>query len=917
MHLKLTLHVSVSTLSKPIQITYVLYQVAYRVPLPVTYFNNHSPAECFKDRTDIQCMHRWQKVLNPELIKGPWSKEEDEIIIELVNKYGAKKWSTIAHALPGRIGKQCRERWHNHLNPAINKEAWTQEEELALLHAHQIYGNKWAELSKFLPGRTDNAIKNHWNSSVKKKLEYYVASGLLGQFQGLPYVGNPNPSSSLRMQQSSGNNTGEVDGIETEEISEYSQGSNAVNCSQSEPDIENLAANVMGNFRMIEESSQRKAHNSDISCSESLEESAVPEIHHAGAQAGTCGSKYCQFSSHELPGTCLIDVSQESSGPFGASGYCIGVKENHDMKSLLLQSSVGFRAPSVAENMSIGSDELEQLLITESDHSEITFSEARAHGGTSSVLCQSDFQSSATTRTLVLESYIPRRDISGQTLELEPIASSCTEFISIDSPDDANETDQHLKLDEAKNAPKLVPVDIFSSANPNSMRSIFCKDDNSHDLLKWDEAKDASKPDSVDSFSSINSDSMQTLPNMDDRKIVHQEEQDSGALFYEPPRFPSLDIPFVSCDLASGGDMQHAYSPLGIRQLMIPSMNISTPCSLWDSPILDNTPDSILKNAAKIFTCTPSIMKKGLCEVLSPSKAPNVGLFCTSSLTSDFSSLDAIFDDNGACITTSSSIEGLFVSPSYCQSVNSEASTQDKAKLDHAFEEGKEGIAKKDSRISEKDVDITNSLEQRNKGTITIDSEDKLDADLSNQTQSGVLAEYNMNDRLVFSPDRDGCQTNGALSIKRGIESPSAWKSPWFMNSLLPGPRLDTDITIEDLDYFMSPGMRSYDAIGLMRQMNEHTAAAFAYAREVLASGDPVMPSKTTLSSNQNSSQKDNHFPHSEQENMFPSVLVERRVVDFSGCGTPGKGTENKKFSAFVPAASPLSPSSYLMKSCR
>lgn len=110
-------------------------------------------AECFKDRTDVQCLHRWQKVLNPELVKGPWSKEEDDVMIELVNKYGPKKWSTIAQHLPGRIGKQCRERWHNHLNPAINKEAWTQEEELALIRAHQIYGNKWAELTKFLPGR--------------------------------------------------------------------------------------------------------------------------------------------------------------------------------------------------------------------------------------------------------------------------------------------------------------------------------------------------------------------------------------------------------------------------------------------------------------------------------------------------------------------------------------------------------------------------------------------------------------------------------------------------------------------------------------------------------------------------------------------------------------------------------------------
>ncbi|KAI3687083.1 hypothetical protein L1987_80774 [Smallanthus sonchifolius] len=139
-------------------------------------------AECFKDRTDVQCLHRWQKVLNPALVKGPWTKEEDEELIQLVQEYGHKKWSIIAQRLSGRIGKQCRERWHNHLDPSINKEAWTQEEELKFIQAHTVYGNKWAELTKFLPGRTDNAIKNHWNSCVKKKLDTYMASGLLSQF---------------------------------------------------------------------------------------------------------------------------------------------------------------------------------------------------------------------------------------------------------------------------------------------------------------------------------------------------------------------------------------------------------------------------------------------------------------------------------------------------------------------------------------------------------------------------------------------------------------------------------------------------------------------------------------------------------------------------------------------------------------
>ena len=63
------------------------------------------------------------------MVKGPWTQEEDEILFQRVREFGAKNWSDIAKALPGRIGKQCRERWHNHLNPDIKKEKWTEQED--------------------------------------------------------------------------------------------------------------------------------------------------------------------------------------------------------------------------------------------------------------------------------------------------------------------------------------------------------------------------------------------------------------------------------------------------------------------------------------------------------------------------------------------------------------------------------------------------------------------------------------------------------------------------------------------------------------------------------------------------------------------------------------------------------------------
>eukprot|EP01006_Ploeotia_vitrea_P021908 TRINITY_DN54315_c0_g1_i1.p1 TRINITY_DN54315_c0_g1~~TRINITY_DN54315_c0_g1_i1.p1 ORF type:complete len:379 (+),score=36.03 TRINITY_DN54315_c0_g1_i1:95-1138(+) len=104
------------------------------------------------------------------MVKGCWTKEEDDKLVQLVQIMGPKCWNQIATQLPGRLGKQCRERYINHLDPKVCKDKWGADEDKTILEAHKLYGNQWSKIARLLPrARTANAVKNHYNSSLRKQ----------------------------------------------------------------------------------------------------------------------------------------------------------------------------------------------------------------------------------------------------------------------------------------------------------------------------------------------------------------------------------------------------------------------------------------------------------------------------------------------------------------------------------------------------------------------------------------------------------------------------------------------------------------------------------------------------------------------------------------------------------------------------
>nr|QUP79235.1 transcription factor MYB2 [Potentilla sericea] len=121
-----------------------------------------------------------------ELRRGPWTLEEDTLLIQYIARHGEGRWNLLANrAGLRRTGKSCRLRWLNYLKPDVKRGNLSPEEQLLILDLHSKWGNRWSKIAQYLPGRTDNEIKNYWRTRVQKQARHLKIDTNSTEFQNI------------------------------------------------------------------------------------------------------------------------------------------------------------------------------------------------------------------------------------------------------------------------------------------------------------------------------------------------------------------------------------------------------------------------------------------------------------------------------------------------------------------------------------------------------------------------------------------------------------------------------------------------------------------------------------------------------------------------------------------------------------